>query len=121
LHIIYELQSALHHAVRLLKPGGVLLCTIPAVSRVNYEDGGLQGGDFWRLTGAAVHRLFSEAFHAEHVTVDTYGNVRVCTAFLYGLATQDLDVSALEFNDPWFPLIHCIRAVKQPSAQHRSS
>ena len=44
--------------------------------------------------------------------VDTYGNVRVCTAFLYGLATEDLDSTDLAFNDPWFPLIHCVRAVK---------
>jgi SAM-dependent methyltransferase len=117
LHIIYDFRSALHEAVRLLKTDGVLLCTIPAVSRVNYEDGGLQSGDFWRLTRAAVQRLFSEVFQPEHVSIETYGNVRVCTAFLYGLATEDLDLNVLKFNDPWFPLVHCVRAVKQSPPQ----
>src|SRR5262249_52180845 len=40
LHIIFEMRRAISNAIRLLKPGGVLLCTIPAVSRVNYENGG---------------------------------------------------------------------------------
>lgn len=113
LHIIYDIKSALGHAARLLKPGGVLLCTIPAVSRVNYENGGLDHGDFWRLTRAAVTRLFAEVFASEQVAVSTYGNVRICTAFLYGLATEDLEPHDLTVDDPWFPLIHCVRAVKR--------
>jgi glycosyltransferase involved in cell wall biosynthesis len=112
LHIIFDLRLALQNAVRLLKPGGVLLCTIPAVSRINYEDGGLESGDFWRLTRAAVRRLFSEAVHLDDLRVETYGNVRTCSAFLYGLAASELPQSTLDFSDPWFPLIHCVRAVK---------
>jgi len=114
LHIIYDIHAAVREAARLLKYGGVLLCTIPAVSRVNYEDGGLETGDYWRLTRAAVTRLFHQPFRPEDVTVETYRNVRVCAAFLYGFATEDLDESTLTFNDPWFPLIHCIRAKREP-------
>jgi len=64
-----------------------------------------------------VHRVFSEVLSQEHFGIETYGNVRVCAAFLYGLASEDLDVTSLEFNDPWFPLVHCVRAVK-PSPPH---
>jgi SAM-dependent methyltransferase len=116
LHIIFELRRAISNAIRLLKPGGVLLCTIPAVSRVNYENGGLESGDYWRLTQAAVRRLFGEVLRPEDYEVTTYGNVRVCCAFLNGLAAEELTSDELEFNDPWFPLIHCIRAVKPSSA-----
>jgi peptidoglycan/xylan/chitin deacetylase (PgdA/CDA1 family) len=116
LHIIYDIRAAVSHAARLLKPGGVLLCTIPALSRVNYEDGGLDGGDYWRLTEAAVRQLFAEVFPLDHFEVRTYGNVRVCTAFLYGLACEDLAPADLDVADPWFPLIHCVRAVKPSSA-----
>ncbi len=112
LHIIYDIRSALANAMRLLKPGGVLLCTIPAVSRVNYEDGGLEGGDYWRLTQAAVRRLFLEATPAASIEITSHGNVSVCSAFLYGLSAGELRQDELDFNDPWFPLIHCIRAVK---------
>jgi len=112
LHIIYDIHSALRHGIRLLKPGGVLLCTIPAISRVNYENGGVTSGDYWRLTQAAVRRLFDEFLPSTSTEIATYGNVAVCSAFLYGLATTEIPPEDLEFNDPWFPLIHCIRAVK---------
>jgi len=112
LHIIYDIRSALRHAIRLLKPGGVLLCTIPALSRVNYENGGLNSGDYWRLTHAAVRQLFDEFLPAASTKVATHGNVAVCSAFLYGLAATEIPQDDLEFSDPWFPLIHCIRAVK---------
>jgi SAM-dependent methyltransferase len=112
LHIIYDIRAALGHAIRVLRPGGVLLCTVPAISRVNYENGGLQSGDYWRLTHAAVRRLFDEVLPATSTEITTYGNVAVCSAFLYGLAATEIPPEDLAFSDPWFPLIHCIRAVK---------
>jgi SAM-dependent methyltransferase len=112
LHIIYDIQSVLSNAYRLLKPGGVLLCTVPSVSRVNYEDGGLENGDFWRFTGAAVRRLFGDVFSPECCRVDGFGNVLTCIAFLHGLSPDELTNEELDFVDPWFPLIFCIRAVK---------
>ena len=112
-HIIFDAAAAIREAARLLDGGGVLLCTIPAVSRVSDEDGGLDGGDYWRMTRAAVVRLFHGAFLPDDVHVATYGNVRTCAAFLYGLAAEELNARDLSVHDPWFPLIHCIRAVKR--------
>ena len=112
LHIIYDIRTALRNAVRMLAPRGVLLCTIPAVSRVNDENGGLESGDYWRLTAAAARRLLAETADVASVEIETYGNVQVCAAFLYGLAADDLEEDVLRHVDPWFPLVHCIRAVK---------
>lgn len=114
IHIVYDCRAALRHAARLLKPGGVLLCTIPAVSRVSDEDGGLESGDYWRMTHAAVRRLFDDVFDWGNVDVRTYGNVRTCAAFLYGLAAEELPQGDLDRHDPWFPLIHCVRAIRHP-------
>jgi hypothetical protein len=113
LHIIFGIEGAVREAVRLLSPGGVLLCTIPAVSRVNYEDGGLQDGDFWRLTAAGVRRLFEQVPEVDGLEVKTYGNVRTCAAFLYGLAAEELPGDVLDHHDPWFPLVHGVRVVKR--------
>ena len=112
LHIIYDIRTALRNAVRMLAPRGVLLCTIPAVSRVNDENGGLESGDYWRLTAAAARRLLAETADVASVEIETYGNVQVCAAFLYGLAADELEEDVLRHVDPWFPLVHCIRAVK---------
>jgi SAM-dependent methyltransferase len=117
LHIIYDIRAAVSNAFRLLKPGGVLLCTVPAVSRINPEDGGLESGDFWRFTGASVRRLFSEVFPPASFEVSGFGNVLTCVAFLYGLAPGELTCEELDFVDPWFPLLFCVRAVKPISAE----
>src|SRR5262249_17013064 len=83
LHIIYRVRKALFHAHRILKPGGVLLATLPAVSRINYEDGGLDSGDFWRFTEASLYRLIGELFPAGNFQIIPGGNVKVCIGFLY--------------------------------------
>jgi peptidoglycan/xylan/chitin deacetylase (PgdA/CDA1 family)/SAM-dependent methyltransferase len=112
LHIIYDFRRVLESAYKLLKPGGVLLCTVPCVSRVSNEDGGLDNGDFWRFTEASVRALFSEQFGAAHVEVTPHGNLMVCAAFLLGLAPGELSGEKLDETDPSFPLICTIRAVK---------
>lgn len=112
LHIIWDVRAALAQAMEVLAPGGVLLFTIPAVSRVSDEDGGLVSGDYWRMTQAAVRQLCAEVLPPEQVRIVTYGNVRVSAAFLYGMAAEELTPDELAFVDPWFPLIHCVRAVK---------
>jgi peptidoglycan/xylan/chitin deacetylase (PgdA/CDA1 family)/glycosyltransferase involved in cell wall biosynthesis len=111
-HIVYETRSALSHALRILKPGGVLLCTLPALGRINFEDGGLDRGDFWRFTEASVRRLFAELLPATAFDVTVRGNVLACTAFLQGLAVEELRAEELDATDPWMPLLFCVRAVK---------
>jgi SAM-dependent methyltransferase len=113
LHVIFDVAAAAVEAVRVLAPGGVLLCTLPAVSRVSDEDGGLESGDYWRMTAAAARRLFSDLEDVADVRIETYGNVGICAAFLYGLAAEELPTAVLEHRDPWFPLLHGVRVVKR--------
>ena len=113
LHIIFDVRAALFHAHRILKPGGVLLCSLPAVSRINYDD----GGDHWRFTEASVRQLFAEFFPLENFQVNRFGNVMACTAFLYGLSAVELASLELDYLDPSCPLIFCVRAVKRVDAE----
>lgn len=112
LHIIYDIRAALANAARLLAPGGVMLCTLPAVSPVNPEDGGLESGDYWRLAPAAVQRMFAECFRPDDVRIETFGNARVGAAFLSGLAAEELSAAERDPVDPWHPLIYCVRAAR---------
>lgn len=110
LGVIYDVAASLRHAVRVLKPGGVLLCTLPAAGRISYEEG--LDGDYWRFTEASVRRLFADVLPAGAFEVTGYGNVLACTAFLYGLAPHELRAEELDATDPYFPVVYTVRAVK---------
>lgn len=109
LHLIYDVRSALGHARRLLRPGGVLLATVPAVSRVSR---GAAASDYWRFTPAAASALFGEVFGPDRVAVRSYGNVLTAVAFLSGMAREELSSRDLATQDEHFPVIVAVRAVK---------
>jgi SAM-dependent methyltransferase len=114
LGVIYDARAALATAYRLLKRGGVLLCTLPAAGRISYEGPGLDG-DFWRFTEASTRRLFAEVMPIDAFDVTGFGNVLACTAFLYGLAPHELSREELDHVDPFFPVVYGVRAMKTHS------
>ena len=110
LQFVFDLRSAIGHTRRILKPGGVVLVTVPATSRIAPRYG--LTSDFWRLTPASSNCLFGEVFGAENVLVRPYGNVLTSIAFLSGLACEELRQNELDVQDDYFPLIVAIRASK---------
>jgi len=110
LQFIYRAEAAVRHAHRVLRPGGVLLATVPAVSRLGFPPE--VAPEYWRFTRAACSTLFGDAFGPDHVTVRPYGNVLTCIAFLAGMAAEELRRTELGTDEPLFPLIVTIRAVK---------
>ena len=111
LHLIFAMQRALSECRRLLKPGGVLLVTVPTASRIAPEQG---RNDFWRFTTHALKTLLMEAFPGEHIEVEARGNLCAALGYLYGLAVEDLpDLSGTAPSDPSFPLVVCARVRRQ--------
>jgi peptidoglycan/xylan/chitin deacetylase (PgdA/CDA1 family) len=113
LHVIDDMAAALGECHRILKPGGVLLATMPAASRVCLEYG--EDGDFWRATPAGARALFRFAFTPSHTSTTTFGNVLTNTAFIQGLASSELTDAEFAAPDPYFPALTGIRARKIPS------
>jgi hypothetical protein len=114
LQVIYDIGAAVAGTRRLLAPGGVLLATLPGISQISREDN-RDWGDWWRFTARSAQRLFADVYGEEHVEVRQHGNVHAAAAFLYGLAAEDLDPSALEASDPDFHLLMTVRAVRSES------
>ena len=112
LQFIYDVHAALRTLVASLKPGGVLLMTVPGISQISGYDEKLTG-DYWRFTCRSVERLLSEHFAADAVDVRSYGNVLAAVAFLHNVARQELKPAELKTYDPQYPLIIAARAVKR--------
>ncbi|MGH9386299.1 MAG: polysaccharide deacetylase family protein [Vicinamibacterales bacterium] len=110
IHVIDDMTAVLRESFRILKPGGVLLATLPCISRVTLEYGA--DGDFWRMTEAGARKLFSMVFPKDHLQVQSYGNVLVGTAFMHGLACHEIDEREFERFDPFNPLLVGVRALK---------
>ena len=115
LQMIYDLRGAARHVCRMLKPGGVLLATVPGISQISRYDMD-RWGDYWRFTSLSVRRLFEEA-GAMEVRVETYGNVLAAVAFLHGLAAEELREHELSCLDPDYELLIAVRAVKTRSEE----
>ena len=111
LQYIYDVHGAVTQCERLLRPGGVLLVTVPCLSRIAHRDG--LEWDYWRFTAASCRRLFGEAFGDDNVTVRTHGNVLASVAYLRGLALEEIPRHKLDVDDPYFPLLVTVRAVKR--------
>jgi hypothetical protein len=109
--LIYDVHAAVRTLHRMLAPGGVLLVTLPGICQIAREDD-QRWGDYWRFTPRGAARLFGDLFGPSHTQVTTYGNVLAATAFLYGLASQELDTRELDHHDPDYPVTIGVRAVK---------
>jgi SAM-dependent methyltransferase len=115
LPFVYDLPAAVATCRRALKPGGVLLATLPGIAQISRYDAA-HWGDYWRFTDAAAARLFGDAFGPEAVAVETHGNVLAACAYLHGLSARDLTAAELDHHDPDFQLSITVRAVRRPDA-----
>ncbi len=115
LQMIFDLRAAVVHLHRILRPGGVLLATTHGTAKIGRRIGRDAWGEYWRLTGQSAERLFGDIFQPQNVRVEPHGNVWASTAFLYGLAAEELKPGDLDYLDPDYELLITIRAVKDPA------
>ena len=116
LHLIYDLKSAIRSLHKMLKPGGVLLLTAPAITAISRWDMD-RHGDHWRFTSATIRRLFEETFAGAEPGINIYGNVYAATAFLHGLAVEELAAGKLAYFDPDYEMLIGIRVKKPPESE----
>jgi hypothetical protein len=111
LHYIYRLSAAVATLYRILKPGGTVLATMGGVTQTSRIATG-EWNYYWNFTVASARTLFEEQFPAPSVFVESFGNVLAATAYLYGLAAEEMRLEELDYCDPDFQFLIAVTAVK---------
>jgi SAM-dependent methyltransferase len=117
MHLIYDLDSALFHSLRILEPGGTLLVNFPSVEY--FFARGLDMGTggplfvFWQFTPLQVENLFRRAGLSDGAfEIELFGNLFTRVAYQMNMPAEELTDEELDFVDPGHPLLICVRAVK---------
>jgi glycosyltransferase involved in cell wall biosynthesis len=113
--LLADLEGTVRTLHGMLRPGGVVLATLPGISQTHHEDWG--GHWRWNFTALSARTLFESAFPPEDVTVATRGNVLVATALLQGLVVEDLRPDELDHDDRDYQVSILVRARKAGRAE----
>lgn len=116
-NVIFDIEAALYHAIRFLKPGGVLLTNFWCTDF--YFANGLDMGTgaplymHWFFTPIQVENLLRAlGLEAADYQLAVYGNLLTKSAFLMNLPARELTADERDFRDPGQPLLICARIVR---------
>jgi SAM-dependent methyltransferase len=110
LHLLFNMGAAIAQLHDALKPGASLLVTVPGITPIAEDQWGKDW--YWSLTPRSLLRLLNDQFGAGQTRISCFGNVFSGSAFLYGLATQEVSKARLDALDPRYPVIVGARAVR---------
>lgn len=110
LNFIYDFKAAIRGSYHLLKPGGVILCTVAGLCQISKYDMD-RWGDYWRFTTKSIQIAFEEVF-GKDVKINSYGNVLTATALLQGITVEELTKEELLFHDNDYQVLITIVATK---------
>lgn len=116
-HEIADVEAALYHALRLLRPGGVLLVNFLCVdaefrSELDAERG-LPRRVHWCFTPLQVHNLLRRVgLDSEDYALEIHGNLFARIASHLNMPAEAVMRRELMHQDPTHPVLVCARVVR---------
>jgi len=110
--VLRDIDACLRQALRVVKPGGVLLATTAAFVPLTPDY-----PDYWHLSAAGWQELVRVAWAGCEVQVESHGNCLVAVAAMLGLAVEELTPAELNVNHSRWPVLITLTCVK-PRAAH---
>jgi Methyltransferase domain len=104
---VANLSAVLGTALRVVKPGGTILASVPALLPLIPDD-----DDYWRFSPAGWRSTLASQWTGCDVTVEGHGNCLAAAAAMYGIALEELSVDELSVHDPRYPVLVTIACRK---------
>lgn len=111
LQLVFDLDAAIRHLRRALRPGGVALLTVCGITPICDDE--WRDTFYWMFTPRVFRRLLTAHFDEEKVEVFGFGNLYAATAFLHGAAVQEVSKRKLgqRVAGPEYSVVVAARAI----------
>ncbi|MDO8795689.1 MAG: hypothetical protein Q7J25_13845 [Vicinamibacterales bacterium] len=98
--VMRDIEGCLRHALRVVKPGGVILATSAALVPLTGD-----APDYWHMSAAGWRELVARTWPGCEVRIEQHGNCLTAVAAMLGLALEELRPSEFDEDDPRFPVL----------------
>lgn len=105
--VLRDIDGCLRQALRVVRPGGVVLATTATFVPLNPDT-----PDYWRLTADGWTELATRVWSGHAVTIASHGNCLASVAAMLGLAAEELTEAELDVHDPHYPVLVTLKVVK---------
>jgi SAM-dependent methyltransferase len=99
-----DLDGCLRQALRVLRPGGVILAStagfVPLVPDMP---------EYWRMSADGWREVAARTWPGCEVRVEAHGNCLAAVAAMLGLAHEELDPGELDVHDARYPVLVTVR------------
>ena len=107
--VLRDIEACLRNALRVVRPGGVVLATTAGIGPLTGD-----GHDLWRMGADGWRVLTDRVWPGCDVQVEQRGNCLAAVASMLGLALEELRDDELRFQDPRYPVLVTL-ACRKPS------
>lgn len=103
-----DLDACLHHALRVVRAGGVILASAAALLPLTGD-----APDYWRMSPDGWREKLAAVWPDADISVAGHGNCLTAVAAQLGLALEELSERELDACDPRFPVLITISCRKR--------